>query len=86
MIILVQLIKVIQQLYKKLKITLNNYLLCILYIYPVVRIDLKAVAYFKSATAQQTGCNNKTTSVTYQVTKLAFYSKIFFDLFEQHLF
>lgn len=51
MIILVQLIKVIQQLYKKLKITLNNDLLCILYIYPVVRIDLKAVAYFKSATA-----------------------------------
>lgn len=84
MIILVQLIKVIQQLYKKLKITLK--LLCILYIYPVVRIDLKAVAYFKSATAQQTSCNNKTTSVTYQVTKLAFYSKIFFDLFEQHLF
>lgn len=57
MIILVQLIKVIQQLYKKLKITLK--LLCILYIYPVVRIDLKAVAYFKSATAQQTGCNEE---------------------------
>lgn len=61
-------------------------LLCFLYIYPVVRIDLKAVAYFKSATAQQTSHNNKTNLVTYQVTEPVSYSKIFFDLFEQHLF